>query len=306
VQVSRDAFRDKGAYVTTKLTWSGRFFVIEQIQHTENIEQMLINVSKKITSETERERLIRKTEETLEDITLSNKSIIVRTDAAGAATSFMNTELKQLAHAATETEALINEIITDGFDYGKLPVTAYKPHESSAMMMAAALISGSGSGVKEIVVTDESDYALLTDAYVPRGIKVTLTKGSAFYTYNLSKAHETTKLRYVNLPSGGRIIIDRTEACIVVDVNSGQYSGRKNLEEMAAKINIEAAVETAKQLRLRNLGGIIIIDFIRMHEPENIETVINTLKNELSKDPAITVVEGMTRLGLMEMTRRRR
>jgi len=308
VQVTRDACREKGAYVTTKLTWPGRFFVIEHIQQPENIDTELgrISISKKITSETERERLLRITGELLEKIALPDKNIIIRTDAANAASSFLDAELNQLARAVAETEALITEAVKDGFDKDRLPVPAYKPHASACVMLAAELMAGAGTNVREIIINNADEHALLTEAYAARGIKVTLVQGQAFTTYNLSKPYETTRHRMVYLPSGGRIIIDRTEACVVIDVNSGQYSGRKSLEDMALKINIEAARETAKQLRLRNLGGIIIIDFIGMKEPENIAALTRELKDELRKDPAITVVEGMTRLGLMEMTRRRR
>jgi len=209
-----------------------------------------------------------------------------------------------LAAAAAETEAVMNETAEEDFDRGKFPVLAYKPHSSPCMMMAAELMTG--SDVREIIVNNAEEHAMLTEAYAPRGIKVTLVKDAVFMIHNLSKAYETTKHRLVHLPSGGRIIIDRTEACVVIDVNSAQHSGRKTLEDTALKVNIEAARETARQLRLRNLGGIIIIDFIGMKEKENIDILTQELKDALAKDPAVTVVEGMTKLGLMEMTRRRR
>jgi ribonuclease G len=298
VQVTRDAYKDKGAYITTKLTWSGRFFVIEHVQHTDVIEHT-INISKKITSESERARLTRITEELLENIPLPNKNIIIRTDAAGAASSFLENELSRLAKSAAETETNIKDAET-------FPLLAYKPHSSACAMLAAELLAGTGSDVREIIINDADEHALLSELYSSRGIKTTLSKDAVFLTHNLSKAYETTKNRLVHLPSGGRIIIDKTEACVVIDVNSAQHSGNKPLEDMALKINTEAAKEAAKQLRLRNLGGIIIIDFIRMKDAENIAALTQTLKDELSKDPTITTVEGFTKLGLMEMTRRRR
>jgi ribonuclease G len=303
VQVTRDAYKDKGASVTTKITWPGRFFVIEK--NTETVARSTeISISKKITSEAERARLTRIANELLEQIELRNYSIIIRTDAANAASSFLEAELTALSKAAFETDELLHKIKKDDFDKSTLPITVYKPYASVCMMLAANLMSG--SDVREIVINDEEEYALLSRAYSVRGIKVTLAKNSVFYTYNLSKAYDTTKQRLVHLPSGGRIIIDKTEACVVIDVNSAQYSGRKTLEDMALKINIEAAHETARQLRLRNLGGVILIDFINMKEKENVETLITELKAALFKDPALTVVEGMTRLGFMEMTRKKR
>ncbi len=111
--------------------------------------------------------------------------------------------------------------------------------------------------------------------------------------------------RKVWLKSGGYIVIDETEALTSIDVNTGKFVGSVNLEDTVLKTNIEAAKEIAKQLRLRNIGGIIIIDFIDMKDSEDIKYVINCLENELKKDKVKTTILGMTRLGLLEMTRKK-
>ena len=105
--------------------------------------------------------------------------------------------------------------------------------------------------------------------------------------------------------NGGYIIIDRTEALTIIDVNTGKYVGTDNLQETITETNCEAAVEIARQLRIRDISGIIIIDFIDMDEVEDKERVINALKEELKKDRTKSTVLGITSLGLVEMTRKK-
>src|SRR6266480_6376734 len=111
--------------------------------------------------------------------------------------------------------------------------------------------------------------------------------------------------RKVWLPSGGYIVIDRTEAMTVIDVNTGRHVGKTNLEETVAKTNVEAAEEVARQLRLRDIGGMIIIDFIDMVFEQNKQKVINTLKEALAKDKTRSQVFDISPLGLLEVTRKR-
>jgi len=110
--------------------------------------------------------------------------------------------------------------------------------------------------------------------------------------------------RKIWLKCGGFITIDKTEALTAIDVNTGKYTGTKNLEQTVYKVNKEATIEIAKQLRLRDIGGIIIIDYIDMKNPKNKEEIEDLLKRELKKDRSKTQVEGFTRLDLMEMTRK--
>lgn len=107
------------------------------------------------------------------------------------------------------------------------------------------------------------------------------------------------------LKSGGFLLIEPTEAFVVIDVNTGRYTGKKTGEETFLKINMEAAEEIAKQLRLRNLSGIILIDFINMKQPENKKMLIETLKAEIAKDSVRTVFVDMTRLNIAELTRKK-
>ena len=123
--------------------------------------------------------------------------------------------------------------------------------------------------------------------------------------YSLDKAFEEAQSERVWLKSGGYLVIQPTEALTVIDVNTGKYEGKKNTEEAFFRINREAAQESARQIRLRSLSGIIIIDFINMEEKEHQETVLEELKNAVKTDPVRPVLVDMTPLGLVEVTRKR-
>lgn len=122
--------------------------------------------------------------------------------------------------------------------------------------------------------------------------------------YELKKQLEKIENRKIWLKCGGFITIDKTEALTAIDVNSGKYTGKKSLEETVLKVNEEATQEIARQIRLRDIGGIIIIDYIDMHEKKNEQRIEELLKEELKKDRSKTQVLGFTKLNLLEMTRK--
>ena len=123
--------------------------------------------------------------------------------------------------------------------------------------------------------------------------------------YRLESVLKSASDRRVWMKSGGYLVIEPTEALTVIDVNTGKYTGKKTPAETILKINLEAAHEVARQLSLRNLSGIIIIDFIDMESKEDQETLMRVLGEELSRDPVKTILVDMTRLGLVEITRKR-
>ena len=123
--------------------------------------------------------------------------------------------------------------------------------------------------------------------------------------YRLESVLKSATDRRVWLKSGGYLVIEPTEALTVIDVNTGKYTGKKTPAETILKINLEAACETARQLSLRNLSGIIIVDFIDMESKEDQETLMRVLGEEISQDPVKTVLVDMTRLGLVELTRKK-
>ncbi len=134
--------------------------------------------------------------------------------------------------------------------------------------------------------------------------KIQVEKENVFDRYELEKQIEKLQNRKIWLKCGGFITIDKTEALTAIDVNTGKYTGSKTLEQTLYKVNEEATIEIAKQIRLRDIGGIIIIDYIDMKKEENKEKIKKLLEEKLKKDRSKTQVEGFTRLDLMEMTRK--
>ena len=135
-------------------------------------------------------------------------------------------------------------------------------------------------------------------------MKLELLNKDILSTYELNSQIEKVKERKVWLKCGGFITIDKTEALTAIDVNSGKFTGKKNLEETILKVNKEASIEIAKQLRLRDIGGIIVIDFIDMYEKQSELEVMETLKQALKKDRAKVQILDFTKLGLLEITRK--
>src|SRR5206468_4332378 len=164
--------------------------------------------------------------------------------------------------------------------------------------------------VERVVVDDEDVFRQVRNyvSYVTPalGERMEFHQGptSLFEEYHVSDQIRKGLDRRVPLPSGGHIVIDRTEAMTVIDVNTGRYVGRSTLEETVVKTNLEAAAEVAKQLRLRDIGGIIVIDFIDMLLERNREQDLKTLRRELDRDRTKTQAIGISPLGLAEMTRK--
>ena len=163
--------------------------------------------------------------------------------------------------------------------------------------------------ISRVVVNDKNDYKLVEKCIKEnkelKDVKLEVKDIEQIeLAYNLSKQKEKMENRKIWLKSGGFITIDKTEALTAIDVNTGKYTGDKSLEETVFKVNKEATIEIAKQLRLRDIGGIIIIDYIDMKEEENKRKIENLLKEELKNDRTKTQVEGFTKLDLVELTRK--
>ena len=161
-------------------------------------------------------------------------------------------------------------------------------------------------GLEKIIVNDKKTYenleAVLSNV---KPITVELSeKANLFDMYSLENQIEKTERRKIWLKSGAFITIDRTEALTAIDVNTGKYIGKKDIEETIYNVNYEATIEIAKQVRLRDIGGIIIIDYIDMHIEENKTKIQKFLQECFNKDRAKTQLIGFTKLNLFEMTRK--
>ena len=159
------------------------------------------------------------------------------------------------------------------------------------------------AAIREIDLPNVKKVGSWMDIY--RQIKLILKEEQHLLdTYDLHTQIEKADQRKVWLKSGGFIIIDRTEALTSIDVNSGKYTGKKDLEQTILKVNLEASIEIAKQLKLKDIGGIVIIDYIDMFKEEDKQKIIDTLQEELKKDRSKTQILGFTKLNLLEMTRK--
>ncbi|MBN2248188.1 MAG: Rne/Rng family ribonuclease [Coriobacteriia bacterium] len=286
VQVLKDPMGTKGARVTTEVTLPGRFLVLMPFS-------AFVGISRKLPDE-ERDRLT----SIIEPLVPEGIGVIVRTAASGAAEKDLQGDLEFLLRLWRRVQAQARE--------GLAPEVVYTEMDLALRLVRDAF----GETFRRLVVDDRRVYEKVTSFLrksapkLVRRVQQHKDKEPLFQSYGLQPEIESAVLREVPLASGGHITIDKTEALTSVDVNTGSYVGRKNLEDTALRTNLEAAAEVARQLRLRDIGGIIVIDFIDMEDPRNRQEVVSRLSRELELDRTKTRVSEMSRLGLVEMTRK--
>jgi len=287
LQVEKDAIGSKGSVLSADFSFPGKFLVLLPKDAGE------IGVSRKITDSGERER-IRKT---VAELLPEGCGAIVRTNGEGKTKEEFEKEISILAAKC--------EKLKYG-DFIKPPVLLLQ--ENHPVRRAARDFYA--PDVDEYVVNDTAAYEELLETGDYNGenqpaLKLHGEKLPLFEAYFLESQSEKALDEHVWLKSGGFLVIEETEACVVIDVNTGKAAGRGDLQKTILKTNLEAAEEAAKQMRLRNLSGIIIIDFIDMADPDAQKEVTKCLEAAVKKDRIKTVVVGMTELGLMQVTRKR-
>lgn len=287
VQVSREAVKTKAPTVTCNLNFPGKYLVL-----TTGKKQL--GLSNKLSNE-EKQRL----KELAAPYCSEDYGMIVRTNAAGVSEEELTEELSRLTEQVRHT-----------LTYGR-HLTCFSLVHREAPAYAAGIRGIRKEQLKEIVTDKKDLYQELLEylkTYQPDDLsKLRLWQEdlSLAVVYSLQKELEEALRERVWLKSGAYLVIQPTEALTVVDVNTGKYEGRKKLRETFLRINKEAAVETARQLRLRNLSGIILVDFIDMEEQTDKNELMSYLAQELKKDPVKTVLVDMTPLGLVEITRKK-
>lgn len=187
----------------------------------------------------------------------------------------------------------------------KVPRQLYKSEDIVEKM----LMDLANKGITQVIVNDSVDYneinRIKSENQEYKNLQISVkSEESILDIYNLKQQINKISNRKIWLKCGGFITIDKTEALTAIDVNTGKYTGNKTMEDTVFKVNKEATVEIAKQLRLRDIGGIIIIDYIDMQDEKDKKEIENLLKEELRKDRSKTQIEGFTKLDLMEMTRK--
>lgn len=288
VQVKRDGTEKKGARVSTHINLPGRFVVFMP-------NSSFITVSQKIENEEEKQRLIN----IVKNILPENTGAIVRTSSEGIDEVSIKTDLEELIKKWKNIRKKYDEHKLNG------PKLVY----DNKALLRRTLIDVVDRNLNRVIVNDIKTYKdvneILKSMNMLEKIKLELKENEDLLDmYSLREQLDKTDNRKIWLKCGGFITIDRTEALTAIDVNTGKYTGNKNLENTVFKVNKEATIEIAKQLRLRDIGGIIIIDYIDMHNDKNKSEIIELITQELKKDRTKSQVLGFTKLNLLEMTRK--
>ncbi len=288
VQVTKEPVGKKGVRVTSEVSLPGRFLVLLPFDGK-------VGISKKITNFKEKRRLRKIVQAVLPD----GFGAIIRTVAEGKDDALIHKDLEDLVSTWREVEKLVKS--------EDAPCLLYKD-----MSTTSSVIRDLFSNDVTRVVTDSrklhreiSAYIRYTSPKLLDKIEHHREKRPIFDTFGVEKEIETTLSRKVWLKSGGYIIIEHTEAMVVIDVNSGRYAAKKDQEQNSLRTDLEASREIARQLRLRDIGGIIVIDFIDLDEERNKKKVYEELKKEFRRDRAKVTVLPMTEFGLVQITRQR-
>jgi len=293
VQVAKDAISTKGARLTTHLTLPSRNLVyLPRSRH--------IGISQRLEDESERERLLSLLDECLAQEGLKERGgYIVRTAAEGTDAEGFLSDIRFLQRLWGAVERRVS----NGGDIR----TVYRDVPLYLRTMRDLITSS----VEKIRVDSDESYEEISQFiqdFVPDARAVVehyQGDRPIMDVYGIEDEINKALAHKVKLKSGGDLIIDQTEAMTTIDVNTGGYLGSRNHAETVLKTNLEAANAIARQLRVRNLGGIIILDFIDMQDEEHQRQVQRTLARALEKDPARTTITGISQLGLIEMTRKR-
>ncbi len=290
VQVVKEPTGKKGAFLSSYLSLPGRYFVytLGRGQH---------GVSRKIEEEKERARL----KKIIDEVKVQEGAgLIVRTAGVGRSKADLTRDFKYLSRLWDD--------IKKRAQTPKPPVLVYQEMELATRAVRDYL----SADMTEICVDDkETEKAVkqfMKLAFPRSAVPVRLhtdTDKTLWERFNLDLQLEEIYSREVILPSGGRLVIDNTEALTAVDINSGKITGERNFHKMVVKTNLEATEEIARQLKLRDIGGQVVIDYIEMKNPKDCREVEKTMRQALKSDRARTVVGRLSEFGLLEMVRQR-
>ena len=285
VQVSKDPMGSKGARLTGQISIAGRYLVYVPGGSG-------VGVSRRLSTE-ERERL----REACKSLKVKDAGLIVRTVAEGKDIEELRRDLKFLSRLWSRVKSKADKV--------KAPAIVHE-EDDVALQVARDLFNDTFSAVLVDDAKRRDKLVSYLDKTAPEladRVKLYDDEEPLFRAHGIEEQIARALERRVPLPSGGNLVIDHTEAMTVIDVNSGKFTSGKGLEDTITRTNLEAAREVVRQLRLRDIGGIIIIDFIDMEHPKNRDAVLGKLQAELDTDRTKTYVVEISPLGLVEMTR---
>ena len=287
VQIRKDSTNKKGARISAHLSIPGRFIVLMP-------NEKFITISQKINDEKERERL----KNILKNNLPKNYGAIIRTSAENQKEEDILKDIQKIINISKKIQDEYNSLKQ------KNPLNPKLLYKSEGILekIITDLID---QDLQKIYVDNKDIYDSVNKKLKEENKQIVVQlEENILNKYDLKTQLEQLENRKIWLKCGGFITIDKTEALTAIDVNSGKYTGKKDLEQTIFTVNKEATIEIAKQLRLRDIGGIIIIDYIDMQNKENEEKIIELLKENLKKDRSKTQIAGFSKLNLLEMTRK--
>ncbi|MFQ5659491.1 MAG: ribonuclease E/G [Gammaproteobacteria bacterium] len=314
VQVVKDPLGSKGARLTTRISIPSRYLVflpdnpsigisqrIEDGEERERLRQIILQphmgIQQAAAGGSDNKTVLHSVQE--ESEILSKGGFIVRTAAEGVAAEEIHKNIRFLHKLWNSVQVRSQNTLPPAIVYDDLPL---------AMRVMRDLVN---SEIEKIRIDSRETYKRLMEFsknYIPElqdRIEHYPGERPILDLYSVEDEIQKSLNRKVQLKSGGHLVIDQTEAMTTIDINTGGFVGHRNLEETIYKTNLEAAQSIARQLRLRNLGGIFIIDFIDMQEPEHARQVLRALEKHLERDHSKTTISELTSLGLVQLTRKR-
>ncbi len=288
VQIVKESMGTKGPRVTPNITLPGRYVVLMPVTE-------YIGISRRISSEGERERLRR----VAEQVKPAGMGVIVRTVAEGKADTDIARDIRELLSYW--------QVLSARAKRSPAPVLLYRNVDLVIRIVRDYL----SPDVSEVIIDNREAHSRICDilsSSAPELLPYIRTyegQDEIFSHYGVAEEIDQIGNRIINLKCGGTIVIDHTEALTVIDVNTGKFTGSTSLTDTILQTNIEAASEIARQIRLRDIGGIIIIDFIDMEKEEHKQAVLTILEQKVKQDRTKTNVLGFSTLGLVEMTRKK-
>ena len=286
VQVQKNAIKQKGAKLTSNIKLTGRYIVL--MPRTD-----FISVSRKIADESKKEEL----KEIAKKYLSKNCGAIIRTNCTLATEQEIKQDIQMLLKKWENIKIIAKQKAKS--------VPCVIEEENS--IVKSVILSTVDSNLNTVVTNNEEYNKEILDFLKTYNLENKINveyDNNVFQKYTIEKELQSLKNNKVWLNCGGQIVIDKTEALTAIDVNSGKCIGKNNLEETTLKVNIEAGKEIAKQIRLRDIGGIIIVDFIDMESETSKQKLLNCIEEETKKDRAKVQIEGFSKLNLLELTRK--
>ncbi|OGR88844.1 MAG: hypothetical protein A3J74_07705 [Elusimicrobia bacterium RIFCSPHIGHO2_02_FULL_57_9] len=292
VQVAKEAIGTKGMKVTMDVSLPGRYLVFTPFQN-------YVGISKHIEDQQERKRLSAIVDK-LAAKHLQGKGVVVRTEAEGASEEELEREVKYMIANWGNIQKKLDTLPPPALIHKDLDLTLQVARDILSDQVYVYMLD-SREAHKNVVEFIEGIAPELKEK-----VRHYEAKTPIFKAFNLEQELENLRQTKVALPNGGSIVIQEAESLCAIDVNTGRFTGSKSQEETVTQTNIEAAVEIAYQLRLRNIGGIVVIDFIDMRKASNRNKVMEAFAHAVKTDRAKIRILPITRLGLIEMTRERK